>query len=196
MTSVSASTLSGSGAAITNLNVSNAATGTLSITRGGIGTTTLSTNQILIGNGTTSILQSSNLTWDTSNNALSATNFIGSGAGLTNINVSNSISGTLAISRGGTGATTFTANQILIGNSATSILQSPNLTWDNTNSRLGIGKTNPSTLLDVSGNITSLGGTINGTLKCTTGVFSSLSTTVSTNVAIPSIGILAVMVIN
>ncbi len=55
MTSVSASTFSGSGAALTNLNVSNATTGTLSITRGGIGTIALNSNQILIGNGATSI---------------------------------------------------------------------------------------------------------------------------------------------
>ncbi len=62
MTSVSANTFSGSGAALTNLNVSNATSGTLSISRGGIGTTTLNTNQILIGNAATSILQSANLT--------------------------------------------------------------------------------------------------------------------------------------
>ena len=70
MTSVTANTFSGSGAALTNLNVGNATTGTLSITRGGIGTTTLNRNQILIGNGSTSILQSSNLIWDSSNNRL------------------------------------------------------------------------------------------------------------------------------
>ena len=70
----------------------------------------------------------------------------------------------------------------------TSILQSANLTWDSTNNRLGIGKTNPSTTLDVSGNITALGGTINGTLNCTTGIYNSISTTGSTNVNIPSLG--------
>ena len=120
--------------------------------------------------------------------SVSASTFSGSGAALTSLNASNITSGTLSISQGGTGAATFTANQILIGNSNTSILQSQNLTWDNTNSRLGIGKTNPSTTLDVSGNITSLGGTINGTLNCTTGIFNSLSTTSNTNQAIPSVG--------
>ncbi len=54
---------------MTNLNVSNATTGTLSISRGGIGTTTLSSNQIL-SNGSTSILQSPNLTSSTSNQIL------------------------------------------------------------------------------------------------------------------------------
>jgi hypothetical protein len=144
MTSISAATFSGFGAALTNLNASNITSGTLSISQCGKGTTTLSANQILIGNAATSILQSPNLSWNNTSNTLSASNSVGSGAGLTNINVSNSISGTSAISRGGIGTTTLTANQILIGNAATSILQSPNLTWDNTNSRLGIGKTNPS----------------------------------------------------
>ncbi len=63
--------------------------GTLSITRGWIGTTTLSANQILIGNTTTSILQSANLTWNNTSNTLSATNFIGSGSGITNLDYNN-----------------------------------------------------------------------------------------------------------
>jgi hypothetical protein len=55
---MTANTFTGSGTPLTNLNVSNATSGALSISRGGIGTTTLSSNQILIGNGSTSILQS------------------------------------------------------------------------------------------------------------------------------------------
>jgi hypothetical protein len=39
----------------------------------------------------------------------------------TNLNLSNFTSGTLAVGRGGTGATTFTANGILIGNTASAI---------------------------------------------------------------------------
>ncbi len=49
-TDITANTFTGSGASLTNLNVRNATTGTLSISRGGIGTTTLSANQIFIGN--------------------------------------------------------------------------------------------------------------------------------------------------
>jgi hypothetical protein len=37
---------------------------------------------------------------------------------------------------------------------------------------VGIEKT-PSVKLDISGNITALGGTINGTLNCTTGIYNS-----------------------
>ena len=52
------------------------------------------------------MLQSANLIWDNSNNTLSATNFIGTGTGLTALNASNLTSGTVAISQGGTGTTT------------------------------------------------------------------------------------------
>ncbi len=110
---MSAATFSGSGASLTNLNVSNASSGTLAITRGA---TTLSSYQILIGNGTTSILQSPNLVWENTTNTLSASNLVGNGSQLTSLNVSNASSGTLAITRGGIGTTTFSSNQILIGN--------------------------------------------------------------------------------
>jgi hypothetical protein len=133
---LSATNFIGAGSAITNLNVSNAASGTLTISRGGIGTTALTANQILIGNAATSILQSANLSWDNTTNTLSATNFIGSGSAITNLNVSNVASGTLTISRGGIGTTSLTANQILIGNTNTSILQSANLTWNNISNTL------------------------------------------------------------
>ena len=87
--------------------------------------------------------------------SVSASTFSGSGASLTNLNVNNAATGTLSITRGGIGTTTLSANQILIGNGTTSILQSPNLIWDNVNSKLGIGVTSPGTnyKLDVLGNI-------------------------------------------
>ena len=84
MTSVSAATFSGSGASLTNLNASNITSGTISVngsgltslnasnitsgtllvSQGGIGTTTLNNNQTILGNGSTSILQSPNLSWN------------------------------------------------------------------------------------------------------------------------------------
>jgi hypothetical protein len=48
--------------------------------------------------------------------------------------------GTLAVARGGTGASTFTAGQILIGNS-TAIFQSGNLSWDSVNNWLNVSGT-------------------------------------------------------
>jgi hypothetical protein len=55
--------ISGNGSQLTKINASNISSGTLSISSGGIGTSTLSSNRILIGNGSTSILQYQNLTW-------------------------------------------------------------------------------------------------------------------------------------
>ena len=46
-------------------------------------------NQILIGNTNTSILQSSNLSWNNTSNTLSASNFVGSGSGITNLDYNN-----------------------------------------------------------------------------------------------------------
>jgi hypothetical protein len=76
----------------------------------------------------------------------------GNGSGLTSLNISG-LNGTLTVGRGGTGATTLTSGQLLIGNGTSALLQSPNLVWDNTNNRLGIGKT-PGTALDVNGTVT------------------------------------------
>ena len=67
-----------------SLNASNVTAGTLPVSFGGIGTTTLNNNQILIGNGTNAISQSPNLIWNSASNGLgigvtqlfnSATNF-------------------------------------------------------------------------------------------------------------------------
>jgi apolipoprotein N-acyltransferase len=86
---LSATNFVGAGSGITGLNASNIASGTLSIARGGIGVTTLTTEQILIGNAATSILQSANLTWNNTSNTLSATNFVGAGSGITSLNYNN-----------------------------------------------------------------------------------------------------------
>ncbi len=148
---LSATNIIGSGVGITELNASNISSGILTVTRGGIGTTTLNNNQILIGNGINIPLQTTNLTWNNTSNTLSATNIIGSGVGLTELNASNITSGILTVTRGGIGTTTLNNNQILIGNGINIPLQTANLVWNNNN--LGICKTNPSTTLDVSGNI-------------------------------------------
>ncbi len=77
------------------LNASNTITsGVLSMARGGTGITYLNPNQILIGNGSASFSQSANLIWKGTTNTLSATNFVGSGSGLTALNASNITSGT------------------------------------------------------------------------------------------------------
>ena len=149
--------ITGTGSGLISLNASNISTGTLIVGRGGIGTTTLIAGRILIGNGTGTLVQSANLTWNSTSNTLSSTNFIGSGAGLTALNATNISSGTLTVACGGIGAATLTSGQLLIGNGTGALIQSANLSWNNVSTRLGIGKTNPDTTLDVNGIIKSTG---------------------------------------
>ncbi|MCX6302288.1 MAG: tail fiber domain-containing protein, partial [Bacteroidia bacterium] len=60
-------------------------------------------------------------------------------------------SGTLPVTRGGTGNSTLTANKVLVGNGTSAVLYPTNLHWDNANSRLGIADVTPSFSLDVAG---------------------------------------------
>jgi hypothetical protein len=141
----------GSGAELTNLNATNISDGTLAVTRGGTGVNSLIDNRILIG-GTSAITQSGNLTWDNTNNILTATNFSGNGLRLTNLNASNVSDGTLSVSRGGTGATTFTAGRLLIGNGTSAITEDPELTWNTTTNILNVtGTINSSGLITAAG---------------------------------------------
>jgi hypothetical protein len=57
--------------------------------------------------------------------------------------------GQLAVSRGGTGAATFTAGCVLFGNTTSAINTSANLFWDNTNARLGVNTSSPGYALEV-----------------------------------------------
>ena len=81
----------------------------------------------------------------------------GSGANLTSLNANYITDGVLSVRCGGTGASTLTSGSILVGNERSTILQPTNLVWDNSNNRVGIGKNNPGTTLDVNGTITSTG---------------------------------------
>jgi hypothetical protein len=67
---VTGGTFSGSGASLTTLNVDNVSSGTLAVARGGTGAATLTSSKVLVGNGTTAVLQPSNLHWDNVNSRL------------------------------------------------------------------------------------------------------------------------------
>ncbi len=99
---------------LSTLNSSNIASGVFTVSRGGTGTNYLYANQILIGNATTTLLQSANLTWYNASNTLSATNLVGAGSGITALNASNIAFSTLSIARGAIGTTTLPSEQILI----------------------------------------------------------------------------------
>jgi hypothetical protein len=75
------------------------------------------------------------------------------GTGLTMSSSTLSLDVPVAVSNGGTGATSFTAGRLLFGNGTSAISTSGNLMWTNSNSRLGIGTSasTPLTTLDVNG---------------------------------------------
>lgn len=80
------------------------------------------------------------------------------GFGAINIASSNAVTGVLPFANGGTGASSFTANRVMVSG-ATSLVAQSNLIWDTSNNRLGIGIT-PTQTLHVSGIILASGDII------------------------------------
>jgi hypothetical protein len=150
---LTATKFSGIGSDLTILNATKITLGTLNVAQGGTGTTNLNSNQLLVGNATGAVIQSNNLSWNNTDNILTATKFSGIGSDLTQLNATKITLGTLNVAQGGTGINNLTSGQILIGNGTDPVIQNNNLSWNNTTNCLGVGKTNPSTTLDVSGNI-------------------------------------------
>jgi hypothetical protein len=116
----------------------------------------------------------------TFNNDITAPNFLGNATtattagnitattnttltSLTNLNTVGTIttgtwSGTtIAVAKGGTGLTSLTSGQIPFGNGTSGLGVSPNLFWDNTNTRLGVGTNTPTAKLDVNGSFKAAG---------------------------------------
>ena len=100
--------------------------------------TTFTANQLLVGNGAYGLISSgTGLTWNPSTTTLQATKFSGNGEAITSINADNITLGTLSVGRGGTGMTTFTANQLLLGNGIYGLISSGSgLTWNSTTATL------------------------------------------------------------
>jgi hypothetical protein len=166
---INASYFRGSGTLVSNLSILNFTKGSLNIKNGGLFTNNLIKNQILIGNGTNSIYQTSNLYWNFSLNRLgintnnpqydldvkgtiNANIFRGNGSNITNINVLNINNGLININNGGTKLSSLTQGKLFIYN-GTSFIAINNITWDNINNRFGIIKNIPTYDLDVNGTI-------------------------------------------
>jgi hypothetical protein len=129
---INATFLRGDGSNISNLNLINISSGILPVSKGGTGLNSLTSNQILIGDGISDIKQSSNLIWVNNrlginispttyelevDGTINATYFRGDGSNISNLNLSNISTGILPVSKGGTGLSSFNSNQILIGSS-------------------------------------------------------------------------------
>lgn len=119
-------------------------TNTLGVANGGTGSTSLTANNVLLGNGTSAlqtvapgtannILYSNGTTWvsGTIPSAIAVTSFSAGTTGLTpNTGTTGAVTlaGTLAVANGGTGQTTYTNGQLLIGNTTGNTLTKATLT--------------------------------------------------------------------
>ena len=101
--------------------------GTLPVSFGGTGQTTLTAHDVLVGNGTSGITQvapsSTTGVALVSNGSSSDPSF-----GQVNVGSSSAVTGTLAVGNGGTGQTSYTDGQLLIGNTSGNTLTKATLT--------------------------------------------------------------------
>ncbi len=216
--------LSTSGGPITSSGTLTLA-GTLVVANGGTGSTSLTANNVLLGNGTSAlqvvapgssgnVLTSNGTTWASTAPAAGGTvTSVSFSGGTTGLSASGgpitssgtlTLSGTLAVANGGTGATSLTANYVLLGNGASTpqqvapgangnVLMSTGSTWASVTP--GVGGT--VTSVAVSGGTTGLttsGGpitttgtiTLSGTLAVANGGTGTTTSTGSGNVVLSS----------
>ncbi|MCX8481932.1 MAG: hypothetical protein ORN50_00005, partial [Crocinitomicaceae bacterium] len=63
--------------------------------------------------------------------------------------------GTMPVAKGGTGSASYTSGSVLFSDGSKNAEKNAQLFWDNTNNRLGIGTSSPTTTLDVNGSLNS-----------------------------------------
>jgi len=151
-------------------------TGQLAVSRGGTGASSLTSNGVLYGSGTSAIAATAAGTtgqiligntgaapsWSAlTSNAVTSISF--GSTGLTPSTATQgavTVAGTLAVGNGGTGtATAFTAGSVVFaGASGVYSQKNANFFWDNTNNRLGIGTTSPGFTVEATGDIRLGGG--------------------------------------
>jgi hypothetical protein len=132
---------SGTLTSCTGLPLTTGVTGTLSVANGGTGATTLTANNVLLGNGTSAVqtvapgtngnvLTSNGTTWASTAPA-AGTTFSAGTTGFTPSTATSgavTLAGTLAVANGGTGQTSYTNGQLLIGNTTGNTLTKATLT--------------------------------------------------------------------
>ena len=132
--------LEGIGSNITLINVANISDGVLPVSRGGTGVNDIKPLQLLYG-GSDKIDQSSSLFWNSGAGTLNAPKFKGNGSEIASIDATNISTGTLPVSRGGTGRNNFNIEGgIIIGNisgqNQYSMGQTEQFKWSNTDKNL------------------------------------------------------------
>jgi hypothetical protein len=107
---------------------------------------------------------------------ITASSFIGSGASLTGLNAGNISTGTLGVARGGTGANTLTANNVLLGNGTSAplevapgtngnVLTSNGTTWQSTAPTTGANPAGSGSELQFRSSGTAFGAVTNSTVS-------------------------------
>lgn len=118
-------------------------TGTVAVGNGGTGATTLTANNVLLGNGTSAVqtvapgangnvLTSNGTTWSSSALPANVSSISFGSTGLTPSTATTgavTVAGTLGTANGGTGLSSFTANQIFYATATNTIGQSANLLY-------------------------------------------------------------------
>jgi len=144
--------------------------GVLPVVRGGSGRATLPTSKLLVGSGTAGVSSPTDLHWNSTNaflglgtidpgrrldvrGATRSTTFEGDGRAVTHLDMANAQFGQLAVPRGGTGRGQHTSNKLLVGNGTDGIRSPSGLHWNEDDTRLGIGVTDPRANLDVAGEV-------------------------------------------
>ena len=105
-------------------NASNITSGTLAVARGGTGQSSYTNGQLLIGDTTGNTLVKGTLS--SGDSSIAVTN--GAGTIALSVNASNIATGTLPVANGGTGASSYTNGQLLIGSTSSGGLVVANLT--------------------------------------------------------------------
>jgi len=94
-----------------SVNLATDVTGTLPVSNGGLGVSTLTSNAVIIGNGTSGVLS---VAPGTTGNVLTSSGSAWVSSAITGVNLTSQVTGTLPVANGGTGATTLTG--VIIGN--------------------------------------------------------------------------------
>lgn len=163
-----------------NINANRITSGTLATSQGGTGTNTLTLSKILVGNGTSAVLSPDGLHWDNVQNrlgvntqnpastldvagdfAIMGNTRIDSAGNMyrvnlvdstVNIDASRITQGLLGVMQGGTGLISIAPYKLFVGGDF-SIIQPPELHWDNGLKNFGINTSSPMHRLDVNGAI-------------------------------------------
>ncbi len=141
-------------------------TGTLGTDQGGTGMASFNSGGAMYATSTSALTTG---TLPTSAGGTGLTSYTSGGA-LYTTSTTAVTSGTLPVTAGGTGLTSLTAGRITFGNGTSAIANSADLFWDNTNSRLGILTSSPSTTFQIGGETAEnlkyyVDGSNNNTLK-------------------------------